>query len=268
MKSITQIIAPIKLLAGTHSDTAQTGSGCFMNVIAYLNGEDQITDQSSCVCVTVRPLAILLNDTLTDAERPRMIPFIERAMGSATSDREELNRRCGLVVTLAQNMAKQAQESAKYAAESAECAAKYAAKCAAESAECAAEYAAKYAAKYAAESAAESAKYAAEYAAKYAAESAESAEYAAESAAESAECAAECTAKYAAKYAAESAECAAKYAAKCAAESAAESAAKLREQRVEMLFKFLDDALSKIPQQSCEFIERAEKLVKTAAGVL
>ena len=182
MKSITQIIAPIKLLAGTHSDTAQTGSGCFMNVIAYLNGEDQITDQSSCVCVTVRPLAILLNDTLTDAERPRMIPFIERAMGSATSDREELNRRCGLVVTLAQNMAKQAQESAKYAAESAECAAKYAAK--------------------------------------------------------------------------------------CAAESAAESAAKLREQRVEMLFKFLDDALSKIPQQSCEFIERAEKLVKTAAGVL
>ena len=54
MSSITEIIAPIKLLAGTHEDTAKTGSGCFMNVIAYLNGEPQITDQSPCVCVTVR----------------------------------------------------------------------------------------------------------------------------------------------------------------------------------------------------------------------
>ena len=55
---ITEIIKPIKLLSGTHNDTAQTGQGCFMNVIAYLNGEPQITDQSDCVCYVVRPIAI------------------------------------------------------------------------------------------------------------------------------------------------------------------------------------------------------------------
>ena len=30
-------IEPIKLLSGSHANTAKTGSGCFMNVIAYLN---------------------------------------------------------------------------------------------------------------------------------------------------------------------------------------------------------------------------------------
>lgn len=37
-------IEPIKLLRGQHKDTATTGQGCFMNVIAYLNGDPQITD--------------------------------------------------------------------------------------------------------------------------------------------------------------------------------------------------------------------------------
>jgi hypothetical protein len=91
--SITEIIAPIQLLKGTHENTAQTGQGCFMNVIAYLNGEPQITDQSPCVCVTVRPLAIKLNDAATDEQRKELIPFIERAMGSATKDRKVLEAR-------------------------------------------------------------------------------------------------------------------------------------------------------------------------------
>lgn len=86
MQTITEIIAPIKLLSGSHPDTAKTGHGCFMNVIAYLNGEPQITDQSPCVCFVVRPIAIWLNDYLTQTERARLIPYIERAMGSNSDD--------------------------------------------------------------------------------------------------------------------------------------------------------------------------------------
>ena len=211
MKNITEIIAPISLKAGSHSDTAQTGQGCFMNVIAYLNGEPQITDQSPCVCVTVRPIAIFANDFLKDDERNALIPYIERAMDSATIDHTEMIRRLNLVVVFSQKMA--------------EYAAKYAAKSAAEYAE--------YAAKYA-KSAAKSAKSAAEYA-EYAAEYAEYAEYAAK------------YAEYAAKY----------------AEYAAEYAAS-REEIKTAIFEFLDEALPKAPEFSCEIINRAEKFAKIA----
>ncbi len=93
MNEVPNIIAQIRLLRGHHEDTAQTGSGCFMDTIAYLNGEAQITDQSPCVCVTVRPLAIVLNDKGTNAQRQRLLPFVLRAMGSATEDRSVLDRR-------------------------------------------------------------------------------------------------------------------------------------------------------------------------------
>lgn len=97
-------IQPIKLLIGSHADTGKTGSGCFMNVIAYLNGESVITDQSECVCVSIRPLAIWLNDFADDAQRQQMLPFIERAMGSATNDKTELVRRAWLTVDFANEM--------------------------------------------------------------------------------------------------------------------------------------------------------------------
>ena len=120
---LMEIIEPIKLLSGSHSDTGTTGKGCFMNVIAYLNGEPQITDQSTCVCYVVRPIAIWLNDYLKDGERARLIPFIERAMGSATEDKNEVMRRVNLAVVLAKTYAKYAAghaarhpaEYAKYA---------------------------------------------------------------------------------------------------------------------------------------------------------
>ena len=80
MNKISSIIKPIKLLIGTHADTATTGQGCFMNVIAYLNGEAQITDQSPCVCVTVRRLSIEMNDRSNDEQRQKLLPFVLRAM--------------------------------------------------------------------------------------------------------------------------------------------------------------------------------------------
>lgn len=126
-------IEPIKLLSGSHPDTAKTGSGCFMNVIAYLNGEPQITDQSECVCATIRPIAIWLNDYMNDDERSMLIQFIHRAMGTATNDLDILVKRARRAVIFADEMA----ESAKYAksaAESAMSAAYYAAE-SAESAE-------------------------------------------------------------------------------------------------------------------------------------
>ncbi len=172
MQNLLEIIKPIKLLKGSHEDTGNTGQGCFMNVIAYLNGEPQITDKSECVCFVIRPIAIWLNDFITDDERHRLLPFISRAMGSRTDDKVEIERRLALVVAFANKQAAYAAEYAEYA--------KYAAGYAKSAAEYA-EYA-KYAAGYAksaaeyAEYAAEYAKYAAEYA-KYAAEYAKYAKY-------------------------------------------------------------------------------------------
>jgi len=97
-------IEPIKLLSGSHGDTGITGQGCFMNVIAYLNGEPQITDQSPCVCPGIRPIAIWLNDYLKNDERAQLIPYIERAMGSRTDDKDEIVRRAWLAVKMAEEM--------------------------------------------------------------------------------------------------------------------------------------------------------------------
>lgn len=101
MTMLLDVLKPIRLLSGSHADTGQTGQGCFMNVIAYLNGEPQITDRSPCVCVVVRPIAIWINDYLIDSERQILLPYIERAMSSATRDKAELARRAARAVQLA-----------------------------------------------------------------------------------------------------------------------------------------------------------------------
>ena len=93
MHTVPEIIKPIKLLQGSHDDTGITGQGCFMNVVAYLNGEPQITDSSPCVCVTVSRMAIALNDRSNDEQRQRLLPFVMRAMGSATKDESVLRER-------------------------------------------------------------------------------------------------------------------------------------------------------------------------------
>ena len=183
MQSITEIIKPIRLLSGSHADTAKTGSGCFMNVVAYLNGEPQITDRSPCVCVTVRSIAIWLNDFLRDDERHEMIPYIERAMGSATDDATEMQRRLDRLVQFARamgsaaraaNAAYSAADATATAAAAAAAAAAYAADAAYSAADAAADAAAANAAYAAADAAAARAANAA-----YAAADARAAAYAA-----------------------------------------------------------------------------------------
>jgi len=127
-KPESTMIEPIKLLAGSHADTAETGSGCFMNVIAYLNGEAQITDQSECVCYVMRPLAIYANDLFGDKDRQKLLPFILRALGSRTYDKAVITERLRHVVAFAEKQGQYAAEYAKYAAESAAEYAKYTAK--------------------------------------------------------------------------------------------------------------------------------------------
>lgn len=61
-----------------------------------LIGEPQITDESPCVCAVVRPIAIGLNDYLRDSERQQLTPFVQRAMGSATDNTDEMIRRAWL----------------------------------------------------------------------------------------------------------------------------------------------------------------------------
>ena len=275
-KPESTMIEPIKLLAGSHADTAETGSGCFMNVIAYLNGEAQITDQSECVCYVMRPLAIYANDLFGDKDRQKLLPFILRAIGSRTDDKEVIMERLRHVVAFAEKQGQYAAEYAEYAEY-----AKYAAESAAEYAKYA-KYA-KYAAKYAESAAAAAeyakyAKYAAEYAksAKYAAKYAESAAAAAEYAKYTAEYAK--YAKYAAKSAAEYAKSAkyaeyaeyAKYAAKYA-ESAAAAAAKYAEwynaTRDDLLALF-DACFPQPTEPQAVHIGRAKRLHETAQKVI
>lgn len=117
MNSILDIIKPITLLRGSHRNTARTGQGCFMNVIAYLNGEAQITDESPCVCPTVRSAAIWLNDRTKPADRQRLVPLIERAMGSATEDDQEMERRYAVIREFAADCAVIAWQAADCAAD-------------------------------------------------------------------------------------------------------------------------------------------------------
>ena len=86
MPSITEIIRPIELLRGTHPEAGDTGRGCLMNVVSYLNGDRKITDKPACSCPVIIPIAIHLNDFMTDAERAQLLPYVLRISGSRTDD--------------------------------------------------------------------------------------------------------------------------------------------------------------------------------------
>lgn len=99
-------IKPITLKAGAHADTGQTGSGCFFNVISYLNGDAVITDRPDCVHSRLFDPIIAINDLLTTPDRQRLIPFIPRVMGTVNADpiavsewRVGFNRMIGELIT-------------------------------------------------------------------------------------------------------------------------------------------------------------------------
>ncbi len=57
---------------------------CWMSAIAFLSGQDKWTDDAKCVCPTIQPLAILLNDRCDDEERERLIgPHLFAPYGTA-----------------------------------------------------------------------------------------------------------------------------------------------------------------------------------------
>jgi hypothetical protein len=219
-------IEPIKLLSGSHADTGETGHGCFMNVIAYLNGEPQITDESPCVCVTVRRPAVWLNDYMNDTERQQLLPFIMRAMGSATDDKAEMSRRLKLLVEMANDYRGIAKCYSKDVAEYADAAAAAAAAAYA--------YADAYAAAYA---------YADAYAAAYAdADAAADVAVAAHAYADAA--------TYAAAYAA------------VYAYAAADVAA--RKEIIARMLRYLDEALPPANEPQQMHIERVQRLIELA----
>jgi hypothetical protein len=132
---MTLNLQPISLLRGTHRDTATTGRGCFMNVVAYLNGDLQITDSSECVCRVVRHIAIYVNDECSHKERKQLLPLILRAIGSRTDDADVIAQRARLCADYAAWQSDQAAaysmyrpHSAAEAAARAECSATYAEK--------------------------------------------------------------------------------------------------------------------------------------------
>lgn len=73
-------IQPIRLLKGCHPSTGDTGSGCFLNVCSYLQGDKIITDEPSSVDDALRYPLLALNDGLDDVARQALLPFVHRAM--------------------------------------------------------------------------------------------------------------------------------------------------------------------------------------------
>lgn len=91
--SILDSIKPIRLLRGSHKETGETGSGCMMNVISYLQGDVVITDDPKGVCPIIKHVCILVNDFLHDHERQALHEYIFRAMNSAAMTERIRNRR-------------------------------------------------------------------------------------------------------------------------------------------------------------------------------
>lgn len=91
--NILDTIKPIRLLKGCHENTGETGSGCMMNVISYLQGDDKITDKPGGVDKMIREVCIQINDFLDDHERHQLHEFIFRAMNSVTQIERVRNRR-------------------------------------------------------------------------------------------------------------------------------------------------------------------------------
>jgi len=80
MKSILDIIKPIRLTVG-HSSDPSKGS-CVMDVVSYINGDRDVTDHPECACPVITAFAIRINDRLADADRQKLLGYVTRIAGS------------------------------------------------------------------------------------------------------------------------------------------------------------------------------------------
>jgi len=80
MKSILDIIKPIRLTVG-HSSDPSKGS-CVMDVVSYINGDRNVTDHPECACPVITAFAIRINDRLADADRQKLLGYVTRIAGS------------------------------------------------------------------------------------------------------------------------------------------------------------------------------------------
>src|SRR5690349_10104438 len=72
------------LSAGGHIQGPESGA-CFMEMIAFLNGEDH-TDKPKCVHRQLIPVGIIANDFLSDRNRQKMIDLMGAFMGTDKID--------------------------------------------------------------------------------------------------------------------------------------------------------------------------------------
>lgn len=89
MKNVLELIAPIKLTRGPREDCAKTGEGCFLNVVAYLQGEEEPGTSPEGLCPITISATSYFNDILEDYQRHKLLPYIFRVMKSNTCKKED-----------------------------------------------------------------------------------------------------------------------------------------------------------------------------------
>jgi len=84
-------VEAIRLLRGSHKETARTGHGCMMNVVSYLQGDSVITDAPTSVHPFIRAVCVYVNDSMDYAERQRdLTPYVLRVMGTVDLPRNRI----------------------------------------------------------------------------------------------------------------------------------------------------------------------------------
>src|SRR5574341_1842702 len=104
----TERLATItRLEAGTHSPDH---TFCVMEAVAYVAGEAW-TDHPKCACPVLTAFCITLNDSMPDAERQKLLPFILRLAGSKSTPEVEQRRMFLLVDAAVREFASAALEA-------------------------------------------------------------------------------------------------------------------------------------------------------------
>ena len=91
-KTKKPIPTAVRLESGAHGP----GTGyCVMELIAYLQDQPW-SDAPPCVAPTLRRYAIVLNDRAPDDVRQRLLPYVDRLVGTAPESQELAQRRAYL----------------------------------------------------------------------------------------------------------------------------------------------------------------------------